>query len=335
MRHLGTMLSLLLACGTPAFAGQHSELFQSYSKTTEQQQKKKKSAPVSKNRPVQRVGYNDLGSQNVFFGDPINSNVYEESPSKQKSSQELRAFIANPAMARVRGGGNSGRALGIYRDGLPSIVFNCKEYVELPEDIKAHWAVYLYTIVEAFHGGWQSTLNSRYLDPIAASYVEYDKLDFAATMFFQKHDEFHDPGNKYARLSGQSASAFRKDAILDAINMIGTISYSLAKNDTERRVVWAWTNGTIDRYQRQIGAEGHVETVNPAWKPPVPAYRQSPRETIEYLHDGKPVPNPYQRHRRGLDPSPFAPGASPASPGYTSPSQPTTPRNVPKNPFDP
>lgn len=215
---------------------------------------------------------------------------------------------------------------------MKTIEFGCREYVLLPVAVKAHWAVYLYTLVEAFHGGWQSTLTSRYLDPVAASYVDYDKVDFAATMFFQKGDEYHDPGNKYVRLSGQSRSAFRKDAILDAINMIGTISYSLSNSETERRAIWAWTNGTIDRYQRQVGPEGHVEAVNPDWKPPVPAYRQSPRETIDYLHDGKPIQNPYQRHRRQLDPSPLAPAASPDK---TTPAEPTTPRNVPKNPFDP
>lgn len=323
MRRAQLLSAFILASFVaPCVAQEHAELFQSYGRKTEPLHHLRGAGKPLGARPVERVGFADQ----LFPGEQLGDGIYEETPSKRRAAEELHAFIPNPVMIKARGGGTSGKPLGVYRDGMKPIEFRSKTYYLLPTKIKAHWAIYLYSVVESLHGGWQSTLHSRYKDPVAATYVDYPKVDLAAVMFFRNHqDDYHDPQGKYARLPGVEAAQFRSDAILDAVNMIGTISYSAAQDDNERRAIETWANRTLDMYNRQVGEEGHAEALNPAWKPPTVNWNQPPRTNR--------AENPYEDSGGKYRPaSPFAPPTNPSTPSLTTPS--TSPRNVPQNPFE-
>ncbi len=316
------MLMLLLASsGTPVFAQEHAELFQSYTSTPEKKSLSKISDITSGGGlpVVERASNSETITTTGIFGQTLTEDAYGETPSKKQAAKELYSFMANPELTKVRGGGNSGKPLGVYREGCKNVEFHSKEYVELDPHVKAHWAVFLYTIIESYHGGWQSTLGNRFTDPVAATYVDFPKMDSAAAFFFQSyHDEFHDPGGRYAALPGMYRAWFRSDAILDAVNMIGAISYAYAKDDNERKAITAWTTGTIDRYERQIGPEGHVETLNPLWKPPPPDWYHQPHPMHFDPSLAPPGSKPYvdvTRHRR---PTPLSPGTDASQPGNTT-----------------
>ena len=81
-----------------------------------------------------------------------------DSPEVRAAIGRLTEFQNDPACAGIRGGGGSGKKLGVYNMGKDS-EFHSKEYMELDPAIKARWAVSLYKFIELKGGGWEAALN--------------------------------------------------------------------------------------------------------------------------------------------------------------------------------
>lgn len=303
MKSLQIALSLLLVGNsvTPVCAEDYSELFLPYKRSpikTDSSDPLATKSDTTKDS-VNRAAYTE-------FGQSLTSPTYTESEGQQRQAEALYAFMSYPALINVRGGGSSGKRLGVYRDGK-NIEFKSKEYAELDPHVKAHWAIFFYAgVFSLFHGGWQATMDNRYADPISATYVPWDKVESLPTFFFSISDEYHDPGFKFHHLGGFPREEFKLDAILDAVNLIGTISHEANKTDAEKKAIDAWISATVDRYQRHVGEEGHNEAPNPHWTPP--QYHSEPHP----MH----IENPPKRN------NPFVPSAESPHPSHLQPKSP-------------
>lgn len=172
----------------------------------------------------------------------------------------------------IRGGGNSGKKLGVYNMGK-DLEFHSREYIELAPAVKARWAVTLYKLIEQEGGGWNaahnwnlnwlrqhpdqavnmlnaslSSLGSPSTEGLDATYVPYDFVSSCADTFFRKH-----ASDKYSKLGSLYQDWFRNDAILDGINLFAAYETRHSQNPLISKV---WAEKNIERYSRRLGEEG-------------------------------------------------------------------------------
>ena len=193
-----------------------------------------------------------------------------DSPEVRAAIGRLTEFQNDPACAGIRGGGGSGKKLGVYNMGKDS-EFHSKEYMELDPAIKARWAVSLYKFIELKGGGWEAAhnwnMNKAQGDPatniinaslaapgspspdgLDATYVPYQDVSDWADHFFREYAK-----DKYSKLGSMFQEWFRNDAILDGVNLFAGYQ---TKNSKDPLISRVWAEKNIDRYRRHVGEEG-------------------------------------------------------------------------------
>lgn len=202
----------------------------------------------------------------------------KDSPWEQRDSTEIQnaivrltQFQSEDGCTAIRGGGKSGKKLGVYNMGGKDQEFQSKEYIELDPAVKARWAVSLYKFIEQKGGGWEAAHNwnmkraqgdpaSKILDAslaapgspstegLDATYVPYQDVSGWADHFFREYAK-----EKYSKLGSMWQDWFRNDAILDGINIFAGYQ---TKNSQDPLVSKVWAEKNIDRYRRKVGEEG-------------------------------------------------------------------------------
>jgi hypothetical protein len=201
----------------------------------------------------------------------------QDNPWEQRDSTEvqnaivrLTQFQNDDACSAIRGGGSSGKKLGVYNMGK-DLEFHSKEYMELDPAVKARWAVLLYKFIEQKGGGWEAAydwnmkraqgdpaaniLNASLSAPgspstegLDATFVPYQDVSDWADHFFREYAK-----DKYSKLGSMYQDWFRNDAILDGINIFAGYQ---TKNSQDPLVSKVWAEKNIDRYRRRVGKEG-------------------------------------------------------------------------------
>ena len=151
-------------------------------------------------------------------------------------------FESDPYCVKARGGGSSGKALGVYRDGKfgnMQTVFHSKEYAELDPAVKARWAFSLHNFMVEKGGGFANMqaqglilakkrqnveMGLNYKKPGEVSeeaedvtYVPYGEVEGWADAFFKEY-----ASDKYSKLAAVWMDWFKNDAVLDGVNIWGT-----------------------------------------------------------------------------------------------------------------
>ncbi|MBX9725181.1 MAG: hypothetical protein K2X81_27505, partial [Candidatus Obscuribacterales bacterium] len=210
----------------------------------------------------------------------------EDKEGFEAGAQGFQSFESSQYCMQVRGGGNSGKALGVYRPGCKTgdIVFHSKEYLELSPELQARWAVSLQMFLRERRGGYINMLvyakrlanlrktnsdSAEIPDAIQHTYVSYKDLEIFTDMYFERLLKI-----KYTSLWPMFKDWFHADAISDGVNLIGAMAHfpSMAESlkAGEPRDLDAcdlWTAITLDCYKRKITDEKEIEATVAAARP--------------------------------------------------------------------
>ncbi len=192
---------------------------------------------------------------------------------------QLFNFESDPYCVKVRGGGTSGKALGVYRDDPKcSAEFHSKEYLELDPAVKARWALSLHDFIVRKGGGFdnyeasslkwtqehtdqaKNILNAPEPgklseDALDVTYVPYPEVESWAEAFLKTYAK-----DKYMKIGAVFQDWFRNDAILDGVNLWGAYESKkiIDKSGSDFLASKIWTEKSIDRYKRKVGEEGKL-----------------------------------------------------------------------------
>ena len=211
---------------------------------------------------------------------PFGSVKTGDSAETQAAIIAIDKFESDPYCVKARGGGSSGKALGVYRDGKfgnMQTEFHSKEYMELDPAVKARWAYSLHNFMVEKGGGFanmqaQSLALAKkrqggapvFVSPGEVSeeaedvtYVPYGDVEGWADSFFKMY-----ASDKYSKLAAVWMDWFKNDAILDAVNIWGTYEAKKITDTPDQSSFYLgsdiWTGKTLDRYKRKVGPEGKL-----------------------------------------------------------------------------
>jgi hypothetical protein len=116
------------------------------------------------------------------------------------------------SLTGLRGGGRSGRALGLYVPGLEMEYRS--EYPQTSDEQKAQFAAELHSFVVARGGGYQAALSqARNWQPMEHAHVSYDRQQMFAEFWWRTHN------TKFKDMAPLFKDWWMHDAILDATNI--------------------------------------------------------------------------------------------------------------------
>ena len=185
------------------------------------------------------------------------------------------------ACTQVRGGGDSGRALGVYEDRFKQ-AFHSKEYLALDPAVQSRWAATMHDFMLHQGGAYQGLLDyqrnhpaktdiTSMLDnslgtvwgpgmpvpqskePEDITYVPYNKLEDLADTFFTTYAR-----DKYKDLAFLYKDWFKNDAILDGFNLWCAYEQKLNPSLQHDLAYETWMQTNLDRYKRKVGPEGKL-----------------------------------------------------------------------------